>query len=462
MNSNLTSAENQGESRRRFIKKTATAAAVVGATNIFKTPVYGQTQAPSPGSVVGANDRITVAFVGTGSQGMNHVRSQKTNAGENNVVLAAACDLYQKHLANAQKTIGLKDADCYGDHRKLLERKDIDAITVATVDNWHAQVAIDALQAGKHVYGEKPMARYLHEGFDMYDMVKRTGKVYQVGSQYCADPQVHKVADWIKAGKLGELVWAQGSYCRNNPRSEWTFKPDEDASEQNIDWKRWQGKAKKMAFDSNRYFSWHKYYDYNSGILGNLLSHMFLPLMLAMGEPQFPRRVVCTSTRKISTDREIPDTTHLLAELNSGVTMCIAGSTVNEQGLPQMIRGHKGTAFFSASTNTAQYKPEKIFADELDPEDFNEGSKIGEVSRLEKNFFDCIRDGKTPYASVDLAIRVHTILCMAEMSDRMGLALFFDEKTRKVKTGDGKVVPAIDYESVVPHYEWSGKNAASA
>ena len=60
---------------------------------------------------------------------------------------------------------------------------------------------------------------------------------------------MHKVADWIKAGKLGELVWAQGSYCRNNAKSEWTFKPDEDASEQNIDWKRWQGKAKKMAFD---------------------------------------------------------------------------------------------------------------------------------------------------------------------------------------------------------------------
>ena len=98
----------------------------------------------------------------------------------------------------------------------------------------------------------------------------------------------------------------------------------------------------------------------------------------------------------------------------------------------------------------------------MDPsEDFNEGSKIGEVSRLEKNFFDCIRNGKTPYAHVDLAIRVHTILCLAEMSDRLGLALFFDEKTRKIKTGDGKIVPAIDYDSVVPHYEWSGKNAAT-
>ena len=454
MNSNSASAASQGETRRKFIQKTATAAAVVGATNIFKTPVYGQNQAPSPGSVIGANNRIVVGFVGTGSQGMNHVRSQKTHAAENNITPAAVCDLYAKHLANAKTTLGLKDSDAYSDHRKLLERKDIDAITIATVDNWHAQVAIDALESGKHVYGEKPMARYLEEGFEMHDTIKRTGKTFQVGSQYCADPQVHKAAEWIKAGKLGELVWMQGSYCRNNARSEWTFKPDDDASEHNIDWARWQGKAKKVPFDPNRYFSWHKYYAYNSGILGNLLSHMFLPLMLATGNPEFPRRVVCTSTRKVSTDREIPDTTHLLAELASGVTMCVAGSTVNEQGLPQIIRGHKGTVSFSASQNKAEFKPERIFADDAEPEEFNEGSKIGEISRLEKNFFDCIRNGKTPYANVDLAIRVHTILCMAEMSDRLGLALFFDEKTRKVKTSDGKAVRPITYDSEAPHYQW--------
>jgi predicted dehydrogenase len=232
---------------------------------------------------------------------------------------------------------------------------------------------------------------------------------------------------------------------------------DEDASESNIDWKRWQGKARKVPFDPNRYFSWHKYYAYNSGILGNLLSHMFLPLMLAMGNPEFPRRVVCTSTRKISTDREIPDTTHLLAELPTGVTMCIAGSTVNEQGLPQIIRGHKGTAYFSASQNKAEFKPERIFSEELEPEDFNDESKIGDISRLEKNFFDCIRNGRTPYASVDLAIRVHAILCMAEMSDRLGSALFFDEKTRKVKTSDGKVVHPLNYDSEAPHYQWNDR-----
>src|SRR5258705_7837265 len=161
------------ETRRSFIKKAATVAATVATTNLFKTPVYGQNQAPSTGKVIGANDRITVAYVGTGNQGMTHVRSQKTHASENNIAQVAVCDLYKKRLETAKATIGCKDTDAYSDHRKLLERKDIDAIVVATVDVWHAQVAVDSMHAGKHVYGEKPLARYYSEGFDIYDAVKR-------------------------------------------------------------------------------------------------------------------------------------------------------------------------------------------------------------------------------------------------------------------------------------------------
>ena len=297
------------ESRRSFIKKAATVAASVSAVNFLKTPVYGQNQAPSTGKVIGANDRIVVAYVGVGGQGMAHVRSQKTDAQLNNISQAAVCDVYQKRLHAAKDFLGLKDADAYGDHRKMLERKDIDAITIATVDNWHAQVAIDSLQAGKHVYGEKPLTRYLGEAFDLYDTVKRTGKVFQVGSQGCADPKYHKAAEWIKAGKLGPLVWGQGSYCRNNPKnSEWTYPVDPDASPSNLDWVRWLGNAPKIPFTPEHYFSWHKYYSYNSGIIGNLLPHRFHPMMLSTGNPEFPRRVACIGTRKVSTDRDITDT----------------------------------------------------------------------------------------------------------------------------------------------------------
>jgi len=319
---------------------------------------------------------------------------------------------------------------------------------VAAVDNWHAQVAIDALEAGKHVYGEKPLARYLEEGFRIYDTVKRTGKVFQEGSQFCSDAKYHKAAEWIRAGKLGPLVWAQGSYCRNNPKnSEWTYPVDPDANPGNLDWERWQGRASKVPWDPNRYFSWHKYYAYNSGILGNLLSHTFLPLLMATGNPEFPRRVACTGTRKVSTDRDITDTTHLLAEMPSGLTFCVAGSTVNEQGLPEIIRGRQATLYFSSGQNRAELKPERPFAEEIDPQTFSDDSPVGSLAKHEKNFFDCIRTGATPNANIDLAIRAHTILCLAEQAERQSLTLLFDEKTRTLRTGDGRVVPPLSYEN---------------
>ncbi|HVR35412.1 MAG TPA: Gfo/Idh/MocA family oxidoreductase [Methylomirabilota bacterium] len=439
------------QSRRVFLQRATSAAAAVSATGLLKTPVYGQNQAPSAG-VVGANNRIAVAYIGTGSQGMAHIRHQKTHAGANNIVQAAVCDVWQKRLDAARAATGLPESAAFGDHRKLLERNDIDAVVVSTVDNWHAEVAIDAMEAGKHVLGEKPLARYLDEGFRIYDAVRKTGKVFQIGSQYCADPVWHKAAQWIRDGKLGPLVWGQGSYCRNNPRnSEWTYPVDPDANPDNLDWNRWLGRAPRIPWTPEHYFSWHKFYAYNSGLLGNLLPHKFLPLMLATGTPEFPRRIACTGTRKVSTDREITDTTHLLAEFPNGLTLCIAGSTVNEQGLPDMLRGRKATLYFSSSQNRMELKPERPFVDELDPEEYFDPLPVGSVPRLEKDWFDCIRSGGTPLASIDLAIRAHVVLCLAEMSERLSLTLLFDPDTRTIRTGDGKVVPAIDYDSDVPY-----------
>jgi predicted dehydrogenase len=333
----------------------------------------------------------------------------------------------------------------------LLERKDIDAVVISTIDNWHAQVTLDALAAGKHVYCEKPMTRYLGEAFEVYDAVKKSGKTYVVGSQGCMDPKYHKAAEWIREGKIGPVVWGQGSYCRNNPKnSEWTYPVDPDLKEDNVDWNKWLGRAPRIKFNPDHYFSWHKYYAYNSGIIGNLLPHRFHPLMLSTGNPEFPRRVCATGTRKISLDRDITDTTHMLVEFPSGLTLVVAGSTVNEQGLQDMIRGRKATIYFSSSQNKVELKPERIFADEMDPEEFTSPLPTDSVPRLEKNWFDCIRNGQTPMANVELAIRAQTALCLAEMSERMSMTLLFDEKTRAVKTGDGRTIPPLSYDSIVP------------
>jgi predicted dehydrogenase len=180
------------------------------------------------------------------------------------------------------------------------------------------------------------------------------------------------------------------------------------------------------------------------------LPHRFLPLMLATGNPEFPRRVVCTGTRQVSTDREITDTTHLLADFPSGLTLCVAGSTVNEQGLPDMIRGRKGTLYFSSGQNQVELRPERIFTEELDAEKFSAPEKPGDIARLEKNFFDCIRSGKQPVANIELAIRAHVVLTLAEMSERLNLSLLFDPGSRIISTGGGRTITPISYDTVIP------------
>src|SRR5438445_9479791 len=230
-----------GLPRREFIRKTAAVAAgAVASTSLFKTRVFGQ--APSPGRVIGANDRITVAVVGVGEGiGKNHLQGLHDKAGDNNIVVAAACDLFNKRRDWAKKQAELKEADLYSDHRKLLERKDLDAVLIATHDPWHAQISMEAMEAGKHVYCEKPLTRYLDEAFKVYDTVKRTGRVFQVGSQGCSAMGWHKCAELIQSGKIGTLVWGQGYYCRNSVGGEWNYPIDKESTAANIDWERWLG-----------------------------------------------------------------------------------------------------------------------------------------------------------------------------------------------------------------------------
>ncbi len=428
------------------------AAAAVASVNLFKTPVYGQTQATAPGSVVGANNRLAVAYIGVGNQGMAHVRSQKENAAANNIAQVAVCDLSKTRLKDAKDFIG-GDCQTYDDHRKLLERKDIDAITIATVDHWHVQCAIDALQAGKHVYVEKPISRYLEEVFALEKVVKSTGKKLQVGSQICSDATWHKAAELIKSGAVGQLVLAQDSYMRNNPKGEWNYDIKDWCKPDDLDWERWQGKVhNKIPFNPDAYFRWRKYYPYCAGLLGDLVPHRLHPLMLATGAPEYPSRVVALGNKSWHTDkntsgtpeRDSPEELELIAEFPSGLNIMVTSSSVNEIGLNSMIRGHKATLYMGA--NSVDLKPEKAFADDIEPQSFDHLEPSGQkIPEMEKNWFDAIRTGAEPYGNIDLAVRVQTVISLAEMSNRLNIMCLFDEKTRKITTGDGREIAPITY-----------------
>jgi predicted dehydrogenase len=438
------SSEKRESSRREFLRSAAlSAAATVAATEVAKSSVYSL----APSRVLGANDRILLAHVGVGGQGMAHVGLTKREAANNNTQSIAVCDIYVRRMKHAQRILGLKDNQAFQDYRKLLENKDINAVFIATSDNWHAQIALDAMNLGKHVYIEKPMCKTLEETFALYDTVKKTKRILQVGSQGCSDPRWHAAGKMVRDGKIGKVIMAQGSYCRNGKIGEWNYYHiDKDAGptatgDAYVDWKTFRKGEGPEEWDPDRYFRWRKYYAYGNGIVGDLFPHRLHPLMIAMNLPLegtagYPTRVASLGgiyVQKINPetgkkDREVPDFTNIIIDFAEECSLMLLGSTINEQGWEDMIRGNKATIYLGG--DSVEVKPERVWADEVEP--VSEQTPGGEpIERHEKNFFDCIRNNGTPNCGIDLAARVQTMITLGDLAYQQGKTMHFDPKTRK-------------------------------
>jgi predicted dehydrogenase len=178
--------------------------------------------------------------------------------------------------------------------------------------------------------------------------------------------------------------------------------------------------------------------------------HRLHPLMLASGTPEFPSRVVSIGTHNVHSDlpnapeRQVAEHMQLLAEFPSGYMITITCSSVNAKSPGFTIYTHKATLNIGSSGERVEVVPEKEFADDIDPDTMT-GMQPEDLRVHEKNWFDCIRSGQQTNANIDLAIRVQTVISLAEMSDRLKTACLFDDKTRKITDGSGKEIPAITY-----------------
>jgi len=458
--------QNNKNSRRDFMKKSAIGtAAVVAGVHGAKS---AHSKAPATGSVLGANDAIVCGFIGVGGQGYNSHLLNVLNPIEDgrprhnvqlNGIGAAACDLFSKRrdrafeaLDTARQAAGREAAvEVHEDYQAILDNPDIDAVFIGTVDHWHTKIAVDALDAGKHVYCEKPMTRYYDEGFVIHDKVKETGHKFQIGSQYCTQAKWHAAAELIRAGRIGPLVLAQDSYHRNTPIGEWNYYELESELEHGttIDWEKWLGPVSAREFNPQHYHRWRKYYPYCAGILGDLLAHRIHPLLIATGSAEFPMRVCSVGNKKISDanlgpeDRDVTDNCQLLTEFPSGLCMVITGSSVNEQGLGQVIRGNEGTLYFSG--DSIELRPERPFADLVDGEQMDNLQPGVSVQYHINDFFTAIREDGETNGNIDIAIRAQTIISMAELSERIGEMIYFNEEDRSLHTGSGMKIEPINY-----------------
>jgi predicted dehydrogenase len=331
-------------SRRSFLKRTGLAAA----TTPFVT-------ARSYGRIAGANERLNVGIIGCGGMAENHLDVLLRMPDD--VYVAAVSDVYETRARHFQDVIFRVggDVDRAVDYRQLLDRGDLDYVLIASPEHWHARHTLDALDAGLHVYCEKPMTHTVEESFAVLEKVRSTGRKMQVGVQGMSDDTYETANEAIRAGKIGPVIEAQIDYVRNyEEMGPWRTGVDTEMPQpDDLDWESWLGPAPSRPWSPRRYFEWRIFSDYSGGVATDLFIHRLTRILKAcnLGVPD---RVVGMGGIYLWDDgRELPDNMEMLLEyppvegITPGMTVHVLGTMGNARPLEHLIRGHEASLLFT-------------------------------------------------------------------------------------------------------------------
>ena len=250
-----------------------------------------------------ANDQVQIALIGSGGMGVADATTCLTVPG---VKLVAVCDLYDGRLEQAKKRWG-NDIYTTKDYKEILDRKDVDAVIIATPDHWHKDISVAAMNKGKHVYCEKPMVHDISEAPAVIAAQNKNKVVFQVGSQGMSSLGNEKAKELLKDGAIGKLNYAEAFYARMSPTGAWQYPIPADASTETVDWERYLANTTKRPFDATRFFRWRNYRDYGTGVSGDLFVHLFSSLHFVTGSLG-PDKIMATGGLRYWKDgREVPD-----------------------------------------------------------------------------------------------------------------------------------------------------------
>lgn len=291
------------DSRRKFIKSLAGTALAASVPQIIKASGKEKEEQCKLREYYSVNDNVNVALIGAGGMGTADAQTAKTVPG---VKIIAACDLFDPRLEEAKKNFG-PEIFTTRDYKEILAKKDVDAIIIGTPDHWHKEIAVDALNAGKHVYCEKPMVQQITEGQAVVDAQRKNGKVLQVGSQGVSSVGNEKAKELFEAGAIGQLNYVEGFWARNTPGGAWQYNLPADASEKNVDWKRFLKDKPQVPYDPKRFFRWRCFRDYGTGVCGDLFVHLISSLHYIISS-NGPTRIMSTGGLRYWKDgRDVPD-----------------------------------------------------------------------------------------------------------------------------------------------------------
>lgn len=406
--------ENHKVSRRTFLQTTGAFAAAASWT------------AASYAKVIGANDRIRVGFIGVGGMGTGHLNAIASLKEKNNLEALAVADVWTSRAEAGAKVVGAPQS--FNDYRKVLDIADIDYVTVAVPEHSHAQATIDAMDAGKAVYCEKPMTHTIPEAQRVMKKQKESGLALQIGVQAMSDDSYITAREAIRAGKLGQVVQAQIEYVRRyGEQGPWRNPDikDDTPQPQDLDWNAWLGTAPKIGWNPHHYYEWRNYSAYSGGISTDLFIHRITRIMKAC-DLLYPRRVVgMGGIWQWPDGRDLPDNFEMICEYPRGMTVYVLGTMSNRVGIDHLIRGYRATLYFTPTGWVIKDKDDQVL---------EEHKKTGgeDIHLHHTNLHNHLRNGEALNCPVELGMAGVAAVCMADASWRTGQMMAWDAKEEKV------------------------------
>lgn len=394
--------------------------------------------APALLSQQNANGRIGVAMVGVGTRGIYLLhRAQECP----NTEIRVICDLYDSNLQRAANAAMNKKAELTKDWEKAVSSPDVDVVFIAAPDFWHAPMAIRAAENKKHIYVEKALCRTLPEAKAIRKAVKDNNVVLQLGHHQNSDPYFTKGREIYRSGQLGKVTLVRTYIDRTSAWPEWQFytayniqETPADATEETVDWKRFIANAPNIPFDVQRFFRWRCWWEYGTGIAGDLMSHQWdgVNMIVGMGIPEAVQTMGGLYFWK--EDREVPDQWHVMYEYpKQDLNVTFACTFHNRHhGTNTYVFGRDATLEVHTDwcrVYGAEWKPEyrqKLAAarkaaeslgmlpgDAVVPPDYSMKKGELEVSSHMRNFIDCVRSGETPRCGIGRAFEEGVTVVMS-------------------------------------------------
>ena len=365
---------------------------------------------------------IRTGIIGSGNRGQLLMGEFRKAGAE----LTAVCDVYEPNLAEGVK-LAAPGAKTFAEYPRLLDDKSIDAVIIASPEHWHAQMLIDAVEAGKDVYVEKPLAHTIDDGFRMMDAVRRTGRICQVATQRRSAEMFAEARRVMASGATGEVRLVTAWWLNH------TTQLDRRPLEGKLDWRRWLGPAPQRPVDPLRFFNWQWFYDYSSGMITQA-SHILDAINLIMGSSD-PLTVSANCGRPAVEGSEVPETVSMTIE-HPGNFLAVFTVGYRAMRYPfamdQLKQFHGAAARFDVGRESFALYPQNgaPTLTRQHPGSFNQ-STLAHV----RNFLECVESRRQPTATVEMAMGAHIALCLAVESMRTGRRLRWNATTRRAQPG---------------------------